>query len=566
MTMPYWKYRPYDTVSLPDRTWPDVVLDRAPIWCSTDLRDGNQALVNPMDSARKRRFFDLLVHLGIKEIEVGFPSASKTDFDFVRTLIEEDLIPEGTTIAALTQARPELIERTFEAVEGAPRAIVHLYNSTSETQRRVVFKLDRDGITELAVRGTALCKELAAQTATEIVFQYSPESFHHTELDYALEVCEAVAEEWGPTPQEKMIVNLPTTVESFPPNVYADRMEWFIRNYTHRDTSILSVHPHNDRGTAVATAEFGLMAGAERVEGCLFGNGERTGNVDLVTLALNLLTQGVDPGLDLSHIDETRAIVEECNELPVHPRHPYVGELVYTAFSGSHQDAIKKGMYAQERSGAAAWDVPYLPIDPKDVGRTYEAIIRVNSQSGKGGVAYLMETEYHLDLPRGLQVDFAQKVQAIADARGGELTAAEIYDVFQLQYLDATAPFQLVSYTHSSGEDEDRLDARLRWNGEEVEIGGTGNGPIAAFVHGFAERFGIVLRVRDYHEHAMSMGEDATAAAYVEADVDDEAFWGVGIHPSIATASLRAIVNAVNRAHAARAAAEAMAAAFERPA
>ena len=563
MPMPHWKYRPYETVSLPDRTWPDRVLDRAPIWCSTDLRDGNQALVNPMDAYRKRRFFDLLVALGVKEIEVGFPSASKTDFDFCRALVEQDLVPGDTTIAVLTQARPELIQRTYEAIEGARRAIVHLYNSTSTTQRRVVFRLDRDGITELAVRGAALCKELAAQTDTEIVFQYSPESFHHTELDYALEICEAVAAEWGPSPAEKMIVNLPTTVEQFPPNVYADRIEWFGRHFSKRDSAILSVHPHNDRGTAVATAELGLLAGAERVEGTLFGNGERTGNVDLITIALNLLTQGVDPQLDLSRIDEARAIVEECNELPVHPRHPYVGELVYTAFSGSHQDAIKKGMYAQERSSSGVWDVPYLSIDPKDVGRSYEAIIRVNSQSGKGGVAYLMETEHHLELPRGLQVDFAQKVQAIADARGGELTADELLRAFEESYLGVTRPYELISYTHSSAEDEDRLVARLRVDGEETEIAGVGNGPIAALVHAIEDRFGIEVDVREYHEHAMSKGEDATAAAYVEADVDEEAFWGVGIHPSIVTASLRAVVNAVNRAQAARAAAAQAVSAFD---
>ncbi|MSO58174.1 MAG: 2-isopropylmalate synthase [Thermoleophilia bacterium] len=561
--MPFQRYRPYETVSLPDRTWPDVVLTRAPIWCSTDLRDGNQALVNPMDSARKHRFFALLIRIGVKEIEVGFPSASKTDFDFARALVEEGLIPDDTTIAVLTQARPELIERTFEAIQGAPRAIVHLYNSTSETQRRVVFRLDRAGITDLAVRGTALCRELATRTDTEVVFQYSPESFHHTELDYALEVCEAVAAEWGPTPETKMIVNLPTTVEAFPPNVYADRMEWFVRHFTRRDAALLSVHPHNDRGTAVATAELGLMAGAERVEGCLFGNGERTGNVDLVTLALNLLTQGVDPGLDLSQIDEMKRIVEECNELPVHPRHPYAGELVFTAFSGSHQDAIKKGIHAQERSGSGVWDVPYLPIDPKDLGRSYEAIIRVNSQSGKGGVAYLMETEHSLDLPRGLQVDFAQRVQAITDARGGEVIGSELMDVFRAHYLDVTEPFRLRSYTHEAGEDGDRLTARIVAHGEDVEIVGEGNGPLAALVHAFAERFGIAVHVRAFHEHAMSRSEDATAAAYVEADVDDEAFWGVGIHGSIVTASLRAVVNAVNRASAIRAQQEAAAKAFD---
>ena len=564
MAMPFQKYRPYDRVDLPGRRWPDAVVTHAPIWCSTDLRDGNQALVNPMDAARKRRFFDLLVTLGIKEIEVGFPAASKTDFDFVRTLVDDDLVPQDTTIAVLTQARPELIERTYEAIEGARRAIVHLYNSTSVTQRRVVFRLDRGGITDLAVRGTQLCRELAGHTSTEIVFQYSPESFHHTELDYALEICEAVAEEWGPTPQERMIVNLPTTVEEFPPNVYADRIEWFCANFSKRGSAVISVHPHNDRGTAVATAEMGLMAGAERVEGTLFGNGERTGNVDLIVLALNLFTQGVDPGLDLSHIDEARRIVEECNELPVHPRHPYVGELVYTAFSGSHQDAIKKGMYAQERSGSPLWDVPYLSIDPKDVGRSYEAIIRVNSQSGKGGVAYLMETEHHLELPRGLQIDFAQKVQAITDARGGELTADELMGAFREQYLDHVRPYELVAYTNSSEGDADQIAARVKVDGEERVIEGEGNGPISALVDAFAKAFGVQIAIRDYHEHAMSASATAQAATYVEADVDGEALWGVGVHGSILTASLRAVVNAVNRARAAREVLEAAAAAFER--
>ena len=555
-SMPFQKYRPYETVSLPDRTWPDTVITRAPIWCSTDLRDGNQALINPMDAGRKRRFFDLLLALGIREIEIGFPSASKTDFDFVRTLIDQDLIPADVTIAVLTQARPELIERSFEAIAGAKRAIMHLYNSTSVTQRRVVFRMEREGITELAVSGTALCRRLAGETATEVVFQYSPESFHHTELDYAVEICERVAEEWGPTPEAKMIVNLPTTVEQFPPNVYADRMEWFGRHFSYRDASILSVHPHNDRGTAVATAELGLMAGAERVEGTLFGNGERTGNVDLVTIALNLLTQGVDPQLDLSQIDEAREIVEECNELPVHPRHPYAGELVYTAFSGSHQDAIKKGMDAQARSGSEVWDVPYLSIDQKDVGRSYEAIIRVNSQSGKGGVAYLMAADNHLELPRGLQVDFARRVQQITDARGGELTSPELMEAFTVHYLAHVSPYELLAYTHSSEEDSDQIAARVKVNGEERVIEGEGNGPIAALVDAFQKAFGISIAIRDYHEHAMSASADAKAAAYVEADVGDEAFWGVGVHGSILTASLRAIVNAVNRAEAARAAPE----------
>ena len=552
MPMPHHRYRPYDTVDLPDRTWPNVVLTSAPIWCSTDLRDGNQALVSPMDAARKRRFFDLLVELGFKEIEVGFPAASKADFDFVRLLVEDELIPADVTIAVLTQARPELIERTFEALAGTRRSIVHLYNSTSTTQRRVVFGLDKAGVTELAVRATAMCKQLAGESRGKVVLQYSPESFHHTELDYALEICEAVADEWGPTSRAKMIVNLPTTVEHFPPNVYADRIEWFARHFTHRDSAILSIHPHNDRGTAVATAELGMMAGGERVEGTLFGNGERTGNVDLVTLALNLLTQGVDPQLDFSHLDETRRIVEECNDLPVHPRHPWAGELVYTAFSGSHQDAIKKGMYAQQRSESDVWDVPYLPIDPKDVGRDYEAIIRVNSQSGKGGVAFLLANDYGLDLPRGLQVDFAQTVQAITDAEGGELSATELHDLFRMTYLGVRDPFELVSYRHEADESGDRLNAVMRIGDESVEFAGEGNGPIAALVHGLGRRQDTSISVLGYHEHAMSTGEDAVAAAYVEIDVDGLAAWGVGIHPSIVTASLHAVVNAVNRAALAR--------------
>ncbi|HVU78197.1 MAG TPA: 2-isopropylmalate synthase [Gaiellaceae bacterium] len=546
--MPYWKYKPYETVDLPDRTWPNRVVDRAPIWCSTDLRDGNQALVKPMDSERKQRMFDLLVGLGMKQIEVGFPAASKTDFDFVRRLVEDDLIPDDTRIAVLTQARPELIERTYEAIDGAKQAIVHLYNSTSTTQRRVVFRLDESGITELATRGAELCKELAAQTSTDVLFEYSPESFHGTELDVALRICEAVMDVWGPSADEPMIVNLPTTVEAFPPNIYADRIEWFQRHVSRRDSLILSVHPHNDRGTAVATAELGLMAGAERVEGTLFGNGERTGNVDLITLALNLLTQGVDPRLDLSQLDEARRIVEECNELPVHPRHPWVGELVYTAFSGSHQDAIKKGMVAQQRSESEVWDVPYLPIDPQDLGRSYEAIIRVNSQSGKGGVSYLMETEHHLELPRGLQIDFAQKVQAVTDLRGGELTADELYEVFQEHYLAVTGPYELgaVSYT------DDRLTAEVAVDGVVQSVEGAGNGPIAALVDAFAKSFGVEIRIRDYHEHALSAAADATAAAYIEAEVDGDPVWGVGISPSIVSASLRAVVNAVDRSITAR--------------
>jgi 2-isopropylmalate synthase len=556
--MPYWKYRPYPTVDLPDRQWPNAVISSAPIWCSTDLRDGNQALVSPMGPERKQRMFDLLVRLGVKQIEVGFPAASKTDFDFVRRLIEEDRIPDDTTIAVLTQARPELIEETFRALQDVPRAIVHLYNSTSTTQRRVVFQLDEAGIVKLATSATALVRRLADDHDGEIVFQYSPESFHHTELEFALEICEAVHATWaGP-----MIVNLPTTVEAFPPNVYADRIEWFQREFSARDSIVLSVHPHNDRGTAVATAELGLMAGADRVEGTLFGNGERTGNVDLVTLAFNLLTQGVDPQLDLSWIDEAKRIVEECNELPVHPRHPWVGDLVYTAFSGSHQDAIKKGMHAQQRSESEVWDVPYLPIDPADLGRTYEAIIRVNSQSGKGGVAYLLETEHGLELPRGLQVDFAQAVQAETDRRGDELTADELLALFHAHYLAVEGPYELGPYTHSSGA-EDRIVAELSFEGTPREVTGKGNGPIAALVDAFAVSYGIEVDVRAYHEHALSARAAATAAAYIEADVDGTLDWGVGLHTSIATASLRAVVNAVNRALAARRALEQAALAFD---
>ncbi len=546
MPMPYWKYEPYAAVDLPDRQWPNVVLDRAPRWCSTDLRDGNQALVNPMDPERKRRMFDLLVSIGIKEIEVGFPAASKTDYDFVRLLIEDGLIPDDTTIAVLTQARPELIERTYEAIEGAERAIVHLYNSTSETQRRLVFQLDRAGITDLAVRGATLCRDLAATCDSDVVFEYSPESFHGTELDYSLEICEAVIDVWRPTPQQKLIVNLPTTVEGFPPNVYADRLEWFGRHCSCREAIVLSVHPHNDRGTAVATAELGLMAGAERVEGTLFGNGERTGNVDLVTLALNLLTQGVDPELDLSEIDEIRAVVEACNELPVNPRHPYVGELVYTAFSGSHQDAIKKGMDARRRSQSHRWDVPYLLIDPMDVGRDYEAIIRVNSQSGKGGIAYLLEAEHHLVLPRALQVEFAQAVQQITDAQGGELTADELLALFRETYFGQGGRFELVSYRHESA-DIDTVEAQLDVDGRRCTITGTGTGAMAAFVDALERELGVEIGISDYTQHAMAHETEATAAAYVEADVEDATVWGVAVHPSTVTASFAALVAALNR-------------------
>jgi len=541
MPMPYWKYRPYPTVDLPNRTWPDRVIDRAPIWCSTDLRDGNQALVKPMDSVRKLRMFELLVRLGVKEIEAGFPSASKTDFDFIRKLIDEDRIPADTTVAVLTQARPELIERTFEAIEGAPRAIVHLYNSTSATQRRVVFRLDEDGIVELAVRATELVKELAGG---DITFEYSPESFHGTELEFALRICEAVMATWEPTPVSKMIVNLPTTVEAFPPNVYADRIEWFQRHVSARDSIVLSVHPHNDRGTAVATAELGLMAGADRVEGTLFGNGERTGNVDLVTLALNLYTQGVHPGLDFSDIDAVRQLVEECNQLPVHPRHPYAGDLVFTAFSGSHQDAIKKG-FAQQKPDAM-WEVPYLPIDPADLGRSYDAVIRVNSQSGKGGMAYLLEQEYGLALPRRLQIEFSRAVQKMADASGREIAAADIYTLFSSEYLEHQAPYHYISHrmTEHGGNAPVELSVALSRDQAAQALQGSGNGPIDAFVNAL----GVDIRLMDYHEHSIGSGANARAACYVELRVAGGAsLYGVGIDSNIVTASFKAVLSAVNR-------------------
>ncbi len=547
MPMPYHRYRPYPRVELPDRTWPDRRLERAPKWVSVDLRDGNQALVNPMDIERKRRMFELLVEVGFDEIEVGFPSASKADYDFVRVLVDEGLIPDHVTIVVLTQARQELIERTMESLAGVPRAIVHLYNSTSELQRRVVFRSDREGIKDLAVQGAIWCRDLAAPLDGDVRFQYSPESFTGTEPDYALEVCEAVMDVFEPTPERRLILNLPATVELSTPNLYADIIEWFDRSVKARDSIILSLHPHNDRGCAVAATELALMAGGERVEGTLFGNGERTGNVDLVTLALNLFTQGVDPGLELGDIDRVRAIVEECNELPVHPRHPYAGELVYTAFSGSHQDAIKKGFDAMERTDGELFEVPYLLIDPHDVGRTYEAVIRVNSQSGKGGVAYIMQREHSLDLPRGLQVEFAQAVQRLTDAEGGELSRARLYETFQQEYLVYEEPLVLVSYQLASGDD-DRVEATVRWRGEERVVAGVGNGPIAAFVNAVRDGLGVPVQVRDYHEHALGAGATASAAAYVEADVDENITWGVGIHSSIVTASLRAVTSAVNRA------------------
>ncbi|MFO1430308.1 MAG: 2-isopropylmalate synthase [Candidatus Competibacteraceae bacterium] len=545
------KYRPFLPVRLPDRQWPNRVLTRAPGWCSVDLRDGNQALIEPMGPERKRRLFKLLVNLGFKEIEVGFPAASQTDYDFTRVLIEEDLIPNGVAIQVLTQSREHLIRRTFEAVRGAKRVIVHLYNSTSPLQRQVVFGLDRQGIIDIAVSGAELIRTLATeQPETQWVFQYSPESFTATELDFALEICEAVNTVWQPTPERKVILNLPATVEMATPNIYADQIEWFLRRIGRRDSVILSLHPHNDRGTAVAAAELAMLAGAERVEGTLFGNGERTGNVDIVTLALNLFTQGIDPGLDLSDINAIIREVEYCNQIPVHPRHPYAGDLVFTAFSGSHQDAIKKGLAAN--ADQPIWEVPYLPIDPNDVGRSYEAVIRINSQSGKGGIAYVMEKDYGLTLPRRLQVEFSQVVQTIADETGKELAPTAIWTTFQQEYLDAREPYAFVEHRDSPdgrAADSHRLTATIRYHGRERIITGTGNGPIDAFVDAMRRHCGVDIKLVDYHEHAIGAGANATAVSYVEIRTSQgNAIFGVGMHGNIVTASLQAVLSAVNRA------------------
>ena len=560
--MPFGRYQPFTPIDLPDRTWPNRVIGQAPRWCAVDLRDGNQALIDPMTPQRKLRMFQLLVDMGYKEIEVGFPSASQTDFDFVRQIIEDGLIPDDVVIQVLTQSREHLIERTFEAVRGAKQAIVHLYNSTSTLQRRVVFGLDKAGIVDIAVHGAQLCQKFADEIAgdTDVYFEYSPESYTGTELEFALEVCNAVTDVWQPTPERKVILNLPATVEMATPNVYADSIEWMHRNLARRDSIVLSLHPHNDRGTAVAAAELGYLAGADRIEGCLFGNGERTGNVCLVTLGLNLFSQGIDPQIDFSDIDHIRRTVEYCNQIPVHERHPYGGDLVYTAFSGSHQDAINKGLNAMAADADAAgvdvdaftWQVPYLPIDPKDVGRTYEAVIRVNSQSGKGGVAYVMRTEHSLDLPRRLQIEFSQVIQRITDTEGGEVSPEEMWATFSDEYLpNPAAPwgrFSLVSVKQDSAVDGDTtVSVVMRDNGSEVSLVGTGNGPVAAFCAALATH-GVDVRVLDYAEHAMSAGGDARAAAYLECAVRDRVLWGVGIDPSITTASLKGIVSAVNRA------------------
>ena len=552
---PKAKYKPFTPIALPDRTWPSQVITQPPVWCSVDLRDGNQALIEPMDAERKLRMFRLLVKLGYKEIEIGFPAASQTDFDFARKLIEQDLIPADVTVQVLTQAREPLIRRTFESLAGARRAIMHLYNSTSTTQRRVVFGLDRAGIKAIAVDGAKIILDCAtAQPDTEWVFQYSPESFTGTELDFAVEVCDAVGDVWQPTPEHPMIINLPATVEMATPNIYADQIEWMSRHLARRDSIVLSLHPHNDRGCGVAAAEQGLMAGAQRIEGCLFGNGERTGNVCLVTLGLNLFTQGVDPGIDFSDINEIIRTVEHCNQLPVHPRHPYGGDLVFTAFSGSHQDAIKKGLAARATEvarGNPLWDVPYLPIDPADVGRTYDAVIRVNSQSGKGGIAYLLERDFGLALPRLLQIEFSQVIQRITDATGKELVPADIRAAFDREYVAATLPVGYVGHRaqHNVADGTvEQLSAHLTIDGTETVLTGSGNGPVDAFVHALRHDGGFDIHVQHYHEHGVGAGEDATAVAYVQLRIGTEqTVYGVGLDPNIVTATLRAVVSAVNR-------------------
>jgi 2-isopropylmalate synthase len=546
----FQRYKPYPAVHLPDRTWPNRVVERAPAWCSVDLRDGNQALIEPMGFDRKLRMFELLVAMGFKEIEVGFPAASNTEFEFIRRLIDEHRIPEHVTIQVLTQAREDLIKRTMDSVRGARRAIVHLYNSTSTLQRRVVFGLPMAGIVDIAVRGARFIKELAAKMPeTHIVLEYSPESFTGTELPFAKEICEAVMDVWEPTPGRKIIVNLPATVEMATPNIYADQIEWFGRHVKNRESIVLSVHPHNDRGTAVAAAELAVMAGADRVEGTLFGNGERTGNVDVVTLALNLLTQGVDPELDIDDIDAIAAVVKECNRLPIHPRHPYVGELVFTAFSGSHQDAIKKGLAAQKAAGESSWEVPYLPIDPADLGRSYEAIIRINSQSGKGGLSYVMEENHGFRLPRKLSIEFSQSIQKAADETGLELSADEIWSAFTSEYLSRAGRFALDASTSvSSGEGSAcRITGKLLADGSARSVSGVGNGPISAFVAAVGAALGATITVNDYSEHALGEGAEASAVAYVEVRSGMHSTFGVGVHPSIVTASLDAVLSALNR-------------------
>jgi 2-isopropylmalate synthase len=559
--MPVHRYSSFIPVDLVDRTWPSKKITVAPKWCSVDLRDGNQALIDPMDTPRKLAMFKLLVAMGYKEIEVGFPSASQTDFDFVRKIIDEDLIPDDVVIQVLTQAREPLIRRTYEAIKGSKQAIVHLYNSTSTLQRRVVFGLDKEGIKKIATDGAQLCLDLMKTVPeTKVSFEYSPESYTGTELEFAVEVCNAVNAIWKPTPAWKTIMNLPATVEMATPNIYADSIEWMCRNLVNRESVIVSLHPHNDRGTGVAAAELGYLAGADRIEGTLFGNGERTGNVCLVTLGMNLVSHGVDPHIDFSNIDEVRRTVEYANQLKVPERHPYGGDLVFTAFSGSHQDAIKKGFEHLARDAKAAgvevdqhtWAVPYLPIDPKDIGRSYEAVIRVNSQSGKGGVAYLMKTEHHLDLPRRLQIEFSKIVQGKTEAQGGEVSADELWAIFEDEYLPTDgAPwgrFRLKGLSQTSVMNQDvQLTVAITDRGQEVELSGHGNGPIAAFCN-ILQNYGVDVRVLDFHEHALSAGGDASAAAYLECAIGGDVYWGVGVDPNTTTASLKAVVSAINRA------------------
>ncbi len=552
---PATKYRAFPKIDLPNRQWPEQIIDTAPSWCSVDLRDGNQALIEPMGNERKLRMYKMLLNIGFKEIEIGFPAASQTDYDFVRHLIDNNLVPDDVTLQVLTQARPELIERTFESLKGCKNAILHLYNSTSTAQREVVFKLDREGIKNIAVEGAKYVAECATKhTDTNWKYEYSPESFTGTELDYAVEVCEAVMDVWQPSPANKMILNLPATVEMSTPNIYADQIEWFCRHVSRRDSVEISLHPHNDRGCAVAATELGLMAGADRVEGTLFGNGERTGNVDVVTLALNLFSQGVESNLDFSDIFEIMRTTEHCNKLPVHPRHPYAGELVFTAFSGSHQDAIKKGLQARKDSNNPVWDVPYLPIDPADVGRSYEAVIRVNSQSGKGGIAFIMEKDHGLELPRRLQMEFSKVIQGISDDTGKEIESDQIWQAFDTEFLQSTLPLNFIEH-HTEAENHDdshrAIEAVVGFHGEARKITGSGNGPIDAFINSLINEFGMKFKVVDYHQHATGAGSEAQSACYVEIQLSDshETCYGAGLHSNIVCASLMAVCSAVNRAY-----------------
>jgi len=543
MDNPTDKYSAFKPIDLKNRNWPNKLIEKAPIWCSVDLRDGNQALIEPMGAERKNRMFDLLCKLGFKEIEVGFPSASKTDFDFVRDLIENKKIPSDVNIQVLTQAREELINSTFDSLKGVSKAIVHFYNSTSTLQRKVVFDQDKDGIKKIATDAAELIKRLATEnTSTEWTFEYSPESFTGTELEYAREVCDEVVEILKPVSKNKIIINLPATVEMSTPNIYGDQIEWMNNNLKNRKDICLSLHPHNDRGTAVAASEFGLMAGADRVEGTLFGNGERTGNVDIVTIALNMLTQGIEPELDFSNINSVMREVEYCNQLPVHPRHPYAGDLVFTAFSGSHQDAIKKGFQAIKKSNDPKWEVPYLPIDPADLGRNYEAVVRINSQSGKGGVAFLLEKDHGVSLPRRLQISLSQKIQKLADESGKEISSSEIWDIFEKSYLQPVNNFSYIKHASSSKQEMHSLELTMNMNDRETIIQGSGNGPIDSFINGLSNEVGVNIKVADYHQSAISSGSDAKAAAYIELENNGETFWGVGIHPNTTRASFDAII------------------------